>query len=206
VDVTVRTPNRRRRTGIRARRDPLLGPDEVTHVQGIPITTPTRTVFDLATVLAPPDLERALARADKRGLAELATLWSLVARYPTRRGSGTLRTLLLSGGGRDLTRSEAEERFLTLLKRAELPRPEVNASLGRYEVDFLWRTERLVVEVDGFAFHSSRSSFEDDRRRDAALAARAFRVVRVTWRQIVRRPEATVARLAQALAVAPSRG
>ncbi len=70
-----------------------------------------------------------------------------------------------------------------------------------FEVDFLWRDQRLVVEVDGFAFHSSRAAFEKDRLRDAELQARGFRVLRVTWRQIVDRKEATLARIAQALAV-----
>gem|GEM_PF-1570698 len=144
VDVTVRTRNRRRREGIRVHRDPGLGSDEVIDLQGIPTTTSTRTVFDVAAVLGPSNFERALARADKRGFLDLSALSSLAARDPARRGSGTLRGLLQSGGGNDLTRSEAEERFLAMLKRAELPRPEVNVSLGSYEVDFLWRVERLV--------------------------------------------------------------
>jgi very-short-patch-repair endonuclease len=99
-----------------------------------------------------------------------------------------------------LTRSEAEERMLALIRRAELPIPELNVRIGRYEVDFLWREQKLVVEVDGFRFHSSRSAFERDRLRDAELAAQGFHVLRVTWRQIVDTPEALVARIAMALA------
>jgi very-short-patch-repair endonuclease len=78
----------------------------------------------------------------------------------------------------------------------------VNARVGRYEVDFLWRERALVVEVDGYRFHSSRASFERDRRRDADLTTRGLRVIRITWRQIVREPEALVARVATALASA----
>ena len=73
--------------------------------------------------------------------------------------------------------------------------------IGRYEVDFLWRERGLVVEVDGFRYHSSRGAFERDRLRDSALAAMGFRVMRTTWRQIVRGAEALVARIATALAV-----
>jgi len=66
-------------------------------------------------------------------------------------------------------------------------------------VDFLWRGRNLVVEVDGFAFHSSRDAFERDRERDASLIAQGLRVIRLTWRQIVDRPEATIALIARAL-------
>jgi very-short-patch-repair endonuclease len=85
------------------------------------------------------------------------------------------------------------------LRQGQLPGPEVNAGLQGYEVDFFWRTERLVVEIDGFAFHSSRRSFESDRRRDATLAAAGVRVMRVTWRQLDSEPQALLVRLAQAL-------
>jgi very-short-patch-repair endonuclease len=74
-----------------------------------------------------------------------------------------------------------------------------NVRVGGYEVDALWPAERLIVEVDGFAFHSARSSFESDRKRDAELTAAGYRVIRVTWRQLVEEPEAVVARLARAL-------
>ena len=77
--------------------------------------------------------------------------------------------------------------------------PESNVSVGDYEVDFYWRRERLIVEVDGFAFHSSQRKFESDRRRDAGLTARGLRIMRVTWRQLVDEPEAVLVRLAQSL-------
>jgi very-short-patch-repair endonuclease len=74
---------------------------------------------------------------------------------------------------------------------------ETNVRLGPYEVDLLWRAERLIVEVDGFRFHSSRAAFERDRLRDAELQANGFRVIRVTWRQLADQPEAMLARLAR---------
>lgn len=76
----------------------------------------------------------------------------------------------------------------------------MNVVVSGYEVDFFWRAERFVVEIDGFAFHSSQRRFESDRRRDAVLAASGVRIIRVTWPQIVREPEALLVRLAQALA------
>jgi hypothetical protein len=82
---------------------------------------------------------------------------------------------------------------------AGLPRPEANVRIEGYEVDFLWPTERFVVEIDGFAYHSSRARFEADRRRDAHLAAAGYHVIRVTWRQIRDEPLRVVGRLARAL-------
>lgn len=102
-----------------------------------------------------------------------------------------------------LTRSEAESRFLSLVRRGKLPRPEVNVRLKAFEVDFLWRRERVVVEIDGFAYHSSRGAFEQDRQRDAVLAASGLLVVRITWRQLSTEPEAVLVLLAQALARGP---
>ena len=112
-----------------------------------------------------------------------------------------LRQLLERDAPPALTRSVAEDRFLAVVRAAPIPEPEVNVLIGRYEVDFLWRLQRLVVEVDGFEFHSSRTEFESDRLRDAELQASGFRVIRVTWQQLTRQPKAMLARLAEALAV-----
>ncbi len=69
-----------------------------------------------------------------------------------------------------------------------------------YEVDALWPQQRLIVEVDGYVFHGHRGAFERDRAKDATLTAAGYRVVRVTWRQLTRDPEAVVAMLSAALA------
>jgi very-short-patch-repair endonuclease len=83
-----------------------------------------------------------------------------------------------------LTRSELEKRFLRFCRRHRLPQPAVNARVGRYEVDFLWRQQRVVVETDGFEHHGTRDAFERDRARDADLQARGYRVLRITHRQL----------------------
>jgi very-short-patch-repair endonuclease len=101
-----------------------------------------------------------------------------------------------------MTGSEAEAELLRLIRAARLPQPETNVRIAGYEVDFLWRAERLVVEVDGFAYHRTREAFERDRRKDADLQARGLRTTRVTYRQIRREPLALVANLAASLNVA----
>jgi very-short-patch-repair endonuclease len=197
VDVAVRL-DRGRRPGIRAHRI-VLQSDEITLFDGVPVTTPERTLLDLSSVLALRELERALARAERAGIFDCGMLRKLIERYPRRRGVVALRTLLAGDAPPALTRSDAEERLLTLVRQACLPAPATNTAVGKHEVDFLWRNERLVVEVDGFEFHSSRSRFENDRRRDADLTAAGFRVMRVTWRHLVDTPLAVLARVVRAL-------
>jgi len=181
-------------------RTQLLPPDEVTRLRRIPVTTPARTLLDLATVLPLRELEQAIAEAERRYDGAQRRLLALLARYPARAGTAKLRELL--GGSRNpaFTRSEAERKFLELVRRAGLPAPEPNVRLHGYEVDFLWRDEVLAVEIDGYAFHHDRSAFEADRRRDADLAAHGIQAIRITWRQITDEPEATLVRLVQALA------
>lgn len=190
----------RRRPGIRVHRVGVLPPDEVTTFKSIPITTPARTILDLASELTVRELEQALGTAETNRITSRAKLRSLLGRYPGRRGTPALRALLDSDLRPAFTRSQAEERFLALVRRAELPPPNTNVRLADFEVDFLWPEQRLVVEIDGFVHHGDRASFEADRARDAALAARGFTVIRVTWRQLVDEPEVVIARLAQALA------
>lgn len=200
VDITLAGRHCGVKPGIRVHRVATLDRHEVSRVGGIPVTTPARTILDLAAVVAPRELERALAQAESRRLVRRNELLSLLARFPGRPGIAPLRSLIDPDTSLALTRSQAEERLLALVRAAELPAPEVNIRIGRHEVDFLWRDHGLVVEVDGFRFHSSRPAFERDRLRDAELGGLGFRVMRTTWRQIVRGPEALVARIATALA------
>jgi very-short-patch-repair endonuclease len=200
VDVTVVARHAPRHRGIRVHRVQLLYRDEVTRFRQIPVTTPARTLLDLATVLPLRELEQAIAEAERRHDGAQRRLLGLLARYPGRAGTAKLRELL--GGPRDpaFTRSEAERKFLELVRRAGLPAPEPNVRLHGYEVEFLWRDEVLAVEIDGYAFHHDRSAFEADRRRDADLAAHGIQAIRITWRQITDEPEASLVRLVQALA------
>jgi very-short-patch-repair endonuclease len=199
IDVTVGRSNRKR-PGLAIHRSRTFEPRDVHMHRGIPTTTPTRTLLDLAEIAPPRDLERAFDEAITRRLTTHASLSAVVERSKGRRGMGKLQDVLARSTEPTLTRSEAEERYLALVREAGLPAPAVNPVIEGHRVDFLWRGDRLVVEVDGFRFHSSRSAFERDRRRDAELQAAGYRVVRVTWRQLVEEPVAVVARLARALA------
>lgn len=188
-----------RRPGMRVHRVRRLEARDRTIREGVPVTTPTRTLLDLADAVPTRELERAFEESHVRRLVDRRRLEALLARAPGRHGAAVLRALLGREAGPSLTRSEAEARMLALVRAARLPRPRINARVKGREVDLLWDAQRLVVEVDGYAYHSSRSAFERDHLRDAELGAAGFRVMRVTWRLLVDQPEAVVARLAAAL-------
>jgi very-short-patch-repair endonuclease len=178
----------RPRPGINLHRLPLAD-DEITREREIPVTTPARTLLDLAASLGPTALRRAAREAEFLQLASTGpSLPELVERYPGRTGIRAARALLDAGWGGGRTKSNHEERFLTLIERAGLPKPEINAIVDVdgewFEVDFIWRRARLIAEVDDLSSHGTPSAFEADRRRDRVLQAAGFHVLRFTSRQI----------------------
>lgn len=183
VDVTARQ-SLRPRPRLRFHRA-QLPPDEVTTEDGIRVTTPARTLLDLAAILPPHQLARAATEAEIRRLGSATSLAELVARYPRRSGVPAIRALLARGEiGRDVTKRALELRFLAFLDAHRLPRPRVNAIVDGKEVDCLWPRRRLVAELDGFATHGTRDAFERDRDRDRALLIAGYPVIRITWRQL----------------------
>jgi very-short-patch-repair endonuclease len=177
IHITVLGDNgRKARKGITIHRSRTLNARDTTSRQGIPITKPARTLRDLHGTLPQSIYRRAVRRALDLRLISSAEL---------RREE-------------ELTRSELERLFLRFCHRHRLPAPEVNARVDRYEVDFLWREQRVVVEADSFGHHGHRAAFESDRARDAHLQMLGYRVLRFTWRQIRETPE-TVARSLRAL-------
>lgn len=200
VDVSVCGRNPGRKPGIRIHRLRRLDPIEVHYSGRLPITTPARTLLDLAAAGRFREVDRAYAEIEARKLAKRRDIVSVVDRHRGAPGTALLRRLLERDEPPAFTRSEAERRFLALIRTAELPPPEVNVRVGDHEVDFVWRSARLIVEVDGFTYHSSSAAFERDRLRDADLAGLGYGVLRVTWRQLVHRPEAMLVRIGRALA------
>jgi very-short-patch-repair endonuclease len=178
-------------------RSRTLTPDDIVHLDGLPVTSPTRTIQDLAQVLSPHRLERVLHTAEHLRILDAA---KLATPSPGRRSRALhhgLRTL--EQADPQLTKSEAEDAMLALLDRAGLPRPEVNPHLLGYVPDFLWRDQRLIAETDGKRTHLTATAFETDRERDARYLVAGYRVVRFTYRQLVRDPEAVAATIAALL-------
>jgi very-short-patch-repair endonuclease len=161
-----------------------LDPEDVTAIDGLPLTTPTRTLIDLADQLTPHRLERVLHRAEHLRLLDVNAIHARLTALPGRRSRALLQALATLQRGPDVTRSELEERFLALVTRYKLPRPQVNATIAGYEVDFYWADHDLIVETDGAATHLTPIAFEHDRARDAHLTALGYRLIRITWRQM----------------------
>lgn len=187
-----------------------LPPDEVTRVQGIPVTTAARTLLDLAAVLDHHDLRRAVEQAQALRLGDVTSLDALLSRYPGRRGTAALKAILHAEiNGERVTRSELEERFLAFARDRGLPAPATNVGLalndGWIEADCVWREARVVVELDGFAFHSTRAAFRRDRRRDRRLRLAGWEPVRVTWWDLDQAPDQLEAELAALLALTTAR-
>lgn len=196
-EVTIPGPGARQVSGIVIRRSRFLGPQEVTRERGVPVTTPARTLIDLASVLDDRRLRQAVRRAQGRRRLNLPQLLAAIDRLGPRRGSAGLRRIV--AGGPSPTRTVLEDTVLDLLLAGGFEHPDVNKPLllsGRRIVpDFRWPRQRLVIEADGTAWHDQKIAREDDAERQALLEAHGERVIRVTWAQAVRHPNATLARV-----------
>jgi hypothetical protein len=210
-DVEIQAPGQLRpRAGLSVRRG-LLPADERDEHEGIPVTTPARTLLDLAAVLDEHQLARACERAEALRLGSPTSLQDLVDRYPRRPGTPAIRRLLDAGRIAETdTRSRIERRLLSLLDAENLPRPLVNAPLElpglSIKPDFAWREHRLIVETDGFETHGTRDAFERDRARDRALQLAGYKVIRVTRRQLDSEPDDIAATIRALLRPPPAPG
>jgi very-short-patch-repair endonuclease len=198
VSVAGRNPGLRR--GVTVHRVIELPSDEVTARSDLPLTTPARTICDLAATEPLRDVESALAEARIHRLATDRQIGAVIARAPTRPGAPVIRSLLEAEDDSGYTRSKAERLLRDLISKANLERPLFNEPLLGYVVDALWPKQRLIVEVDGYAYHTHRAAFERDRARDQVLIAAGYRVIRITWIQLRDRPIETIASIIKALA------
>jgi hypothetical protein len=197
-DVTV--PGDRRLAGVRVHRCPGLSRGDRRRQLGIWATSPARTVLDCAPSLDDVALARLVNDARLSGQLRLPALAETLARFPLHAGTLRLRPFVERRGGP--TRSEFEDAFASFCERFGLPQPVMNTIVAGHEVDALFEAERVIVELDGYAFHSGRDAFESDRDRDADTLEAGYPTVRVTWERMIGRP----AREAERLRAILSRG
>jgi very-short-patch-repair endonuclease len=183
--------------GLRIHRTTRLDLDDRTRHRDIPLTSPARTLLDLAATLDPQPLRSATRRAQSLNRVNLRQLADVLARHRGRAGSAKLARIIVTGPAP--TRSELEDAVLDLILRGGHVHPEVNVPYyveGRRTVpDFRWPEQRLVVEADSAAWHDNQLAREDDAERQALLEAHGERVLRVTWEQAIACPQPTLARL-----------
>ena len=202
VEVTIPRSNARPRPGVRIHLTHSLDAPDISSRHGLRLTSPARTIIDLATDATSTELEHATSEAVAKRLMSDHDLHAALDRAPPNHpGAARLRArlkldpeLLLN------TRSVAERIALPLIVDAGLPKPLPNRVVEGQRVDLLFPHHKLIIEIDGFQFHSSRHAFENDRRRDQILIAAGYTVIRITWHQLTQEPYKVIATIAQALA------
>jgi hypothetical protein len=183
-EVAARTE--RRIHGVRTHRCRFLNARGVTTARGIPVTSVARTLVDVAAALSDDALARACHEAGVRYRTTPAEVEAVLAQLPNARGGRKLRRVI--HGDVHVTLSRLESRFLEVLAETGLPLPITNRPAGGRRVDCRWPEHRLTVELDGYRFHNSRHSWEQDRRREREARARGDDFRRYTYSDVTEDP------------------
>jgi very-short-patch-repair endonuclease len=197
TDISVRRRCELKRPELRVRSRAAMAEDDVVERNGIPITSPTRTLIDLATELRPLGIERAVNEADKRDLVDPETLRLRLGDYEGEPGVPLLRKLLDKRTFR-LSDSDLEILFRPIAVEAGLPFPLSKQKVNGWEVDFYWPELGLVVETDGLRYHRTASTQARDIRRDRAHALAGLTALRFTHYEVKHEPTVVRAELNQA--------
>ncbi len=204
-EVTVPGPGVRARDGIRVHQSACMERRDWLIHDGIRVTSPARTLLDLASQLNHPALRRAVREALGQRRVSIRQLVEILARTGPRRGSRKLARIVADG--HVPTRTVLEDVVHDVIVAGGFEPPDVNKPItiqGRRVVpDFRWPEQRIVVEADGSQWHDHKLAREDDAERQALLEASGEHVIRVRWDQAVMKPGQTQARFA--VAGAPSR-
>jgi very-short-patch-repair endonuclease len=181
---------KRRITGIETEHARKMDPRDIVTWKGIPVTTPARTLVDLAAVVSAEDLARAMHQADVLHGTTPDDVEAVLQRRPRRKGAATLREVVWGDQGRTL--SKLERAFIRLLKANDLPLPKTNRPAGGRFVDCRWPEHKLTVELDSYRYHRSRHAWELDRKRERQAYARGDQFRRFTWGDVVEHPRPTL--------------
>jgi len=199
VDITVVARGCRSRDGIRVHRAERLSASDRTTRSGIPVISPARTIIDYAATASAAELEWAIAEACANTLTDERRILAAIDRAPNHAGVALVRAILAEPGGPRRTRSGGERAMLELIRAAGLPAPRTDVLIAGFKADFVWPAERLIVEVDGYPFHSPRAAFERDHRRDIVHKNAGYEVLRFTARQVAEEPLLVIAAIVRAL-------
>ncbi len=188
IELSLPSPSRRRRPGLRIHRRPSLQGRDTTAEYGIPVTTPVQTLIDMSLRLDRPGIERMINEADKYNLTNPPQLRRVLDDRIGEPGVALLRQILDRRTFR-LTKEELERRFLPLSRQAGLPVPLTGRIVNEFEVDFFWPELGLVVETDGLRYHRTPAEQARDRLRDQAHTAAGLTQLRFTHEQVRYEPE-----------------
>ena len=183
-----------KRPGLHVRGRPSLNFENVTAVDGIPVTSIVQTLVDLAAELPPPPVERAINEADKRDLIDPETLRTALDEHAGEPGAKPLRRLLDKRTFR-LSDSDLEVVFRPIAMEAGLPPPLTKEVVNGWEVDFFFPDLGLVIETDGLRYHRTASTQTRDARRGRAHALAGMVSLRFTHYEVKHEPAVVGAEL-----------
>jgi hypothetical protein len=202
IHVTAPARSRCGHPGIKLHRVRDLHPDDVTVVDGIPVTSVVRTLVDQAALLTQQPLRRLFEEAERRGLLDARAVEGVCHRGRGRRGVKAARAALKEAHpDPPMTRSDLERAFLAFCRDSGIPEPSVNVWVEDQEVDIAWLDRGVVVELDSYEYHRTRHAFERDRVRSERLAAARIWPIRVTQHRLTRQAAELRANLLSLLAV-----
>jgi len=183
VEVTVPPGRAPRRPGIVVHRAALAA-KRTTRRHSIPVTTPARTLVDIAPYLPADDLERAINEADRLDVIDPERLRASLIELKGTRGVPKLTTLL-DRRTFTLTDSVLERRFKPIVRAAGLPDPLTQQWVNGFRVDFFWPDLGLVVETDGLRYHRTPAQQARAHIRDQTHLAAGLQPLRFTHAQVV---------------------
>jgi very-short-patch-repair endonuclease len=199
IDVTTSTDHGRKHRQITTHRM-LVAPLDAVVRDNLRVTTPSRTIVDLAATLKGRALREVVERAQDLNRFDPTDIRDTLAHTPRRPGTKRLNDLItLMAPDDDNARSHLERLFLALTRKAKLPKPTANHEIAGRRRDFAWPDQRLVVETDGYRYHASRTAKRRDNRRDRELTAVGWRPVRFTYEEVAFEPSMVGEELAQLL-------
>jgi very-short-patch-repair endonuclease len=199
IEVALAGRNARGIPGVTIKRVPNLETADIRRRKGLPVVSPARALVEFAAAASRFELESAMAMLRRKGLATDKEVEAVLDRMPLNRpGVKIVRHLLaVPAGSLAALKSDYERKLRRLCRLADLQAPLSNIRPEGFEVDLCWPQQKLIVEFDGWEFHKQK--FKADRRRDAHLQARGWRVIRFTADDVDLLPYVVVAQLAAAL-------
>jgi len=199
VEVSVVGRCRTSRKGMRVHRIQKIHGDEFREHEGLWISSPARAVLEIAGTASVDEVAYLVNEGQGLRLFTPRDLAAVCRRHRGRRGAGKLAEVLGDEHAVTITRSRAEKAFLKLIRDAQLPAPETNQRLGRYSPDFMWREQRLIVELDSYQFHGGPAAFHNDHEKDLVYRDAGFDVLRPTRNHVVHQPARVLVMVVRAL-------
>jgi very-short-patch-repair endonuclease len=187
------------RKDIRVHRIQKIRRDELRRHEGLWVSSPARAALEVAADAGPDELADVVEKGVAGRVLTPRELEAVLGHNLGRRGAARLAQVLGDEDAMTITRSRAERAFLKLIRDARLPAPQTNQRLGRYVPDFMWRDQRLIVELDSYRFHGGPDAFQNDREKDLVYRDSGFDVLRPTRNHVIHQPARVLVSVVRAL-------